>query len=127
MHLSQYQNLTNTYVNTKINARITKLAKKKENTEEYTLGKKATLITTTEIGMQLSAVKAIRKRQLNCIKGLENSNVIAFRATPQHNKRVSSARLKTLRKTATTYSPTCPRCEHGEQNAERYCASERID
>ena len=30
MHLSQYQNLTNTYVNTKINARITKLAKKKD-------------------------------------------------------------------------------------------------
>ena len=58
--------------------------------------------------MQLSAVKAIRKRQLNCIKGLENSNVIAFRASPQHNKRVSSTRLKTLRKTATTYSPTCP-------------------
>lgn len=45
--------------------------KRRINTEEYTLGKKTSLITTTEIGMQLSAVKAIRKRQLNCIKGLE--------------------------------------------------------
>ena len=45
--------------------------KRMVNVEEYTFGKKTSLITTTEIGMQLRGVKAIRKRQLNCIKGLD--------------------------------------------------------
>ena len=65
MHLSQYQNLTNTYVNTKINSRITTLAKKKDKYRRVYFGKPTSLITTTEIGMQLSAAKAIRKRQQN--------------------------------------------------------------